>query len=323
MGWDWLGLRERRWKKEDDEEIQPAKTAWDWLQLLVVPGMLAAIAIGFNASQSAREDHREDERIKADRLGAEDVRHEQNLQRYFDRISDLLLRHGLRDSREYSAVRDVARNVTLATLRSLDGRRKAEVVAFLADAQLIGPGYVAPVDPDRVVRLVGADLREADFRAFERLDDFDLSKADLRGARFDGTRLQSFLMISADLRGASFRRTRILQGGFDDADLRGAHFDAATIGGGSDYGGTFTRTCLSGATFAGTLINSGDFRHAEGRAMDLRSVRFGPDRAVLVDVGGADLTGRGGRTWTVQRKRSARASRPPCSSTVGTRRVTP
>ena len=74
MTWDWLGLRERRYRRDADEEIQPAKTAWDVLQLLVVPAMLAAIAIAFNASQASRDQKREDARIAEDRLRAEDVR---------------------------------------------------------------------------------------------------------------------------------------------------------------------------------------------------------------------------------------------------------
>jgi len=56
MAWpDWLGVAERRWKKSADEGVQPSsKTAWDWLQLLIVPAMLAGIAILFIMLQIAR-----------------------------------------------------------------------------------------------------------------------------------------------------------------------------------------------------------------------------------------------------------------------------
>ena len=44
MRWrDWLGVGERRWKKAPDEEVQPAKTLWDWLQLLIVPAILIGV----------------------------------------------------------------------------------------------------------------------------------------------------------------------------------------------------------------------------------------------------------------------------------------
>ena len=39
----WLGLTEQRWTKGPNEEVRPAKTAWDWLQLLIVPALMHLI----------------------------------------------------------------------------------------------------------------------------------------------------------------------------------------------------------------------------------------------------------------------------------------
>ena len=33
--WRWTGFAESRRKQADHEDVQPAKTLWDWLQLLV------------------------------------------------------------------------------------------------------------------------------------------------------------------------------------------------------------------------------------------------------------------------------------------------
>src|SRR3954454_11647222 len=53
MRWrELLGVRERRWKKAPDEEVQPAKTLWDWLQLLVVPAILIAVTFAWSAAQT-------------------------------------------------------------------------------------------------------------------------------------------------------------------------------------------------------------------------------------------------------------------------------
>jgi hypothetical protein len=39
MGWrDWTGVAQRRWKTAPNEQVQPSKTPWDLLQLLIVPG---------------------------------------------------------------------------------------------------------------------------------------------------------------------------------------------------------------------------------------------------------------------------------------------
>src|SRR3954449_6986209 len=71
MRWrEWLGVGERRWKKAPDEEIQPGKTLWDWLQLLIVPAILIGIGFLWSARQTASENKRDDRRIAADRAAA-------------------------------------------------------------------------------------------------------------------------------------------------------------------------------------------------------------------------------------------------------------
>src|SRR6476646_10681621 len=134
---DWLGVGERRWKKAPDEEVQPGKTLWDWLQLLIVPAILIGVTFAWSASQTRSDNKREDRRIAADRAAAEEARHDATLQGYLNQMSGLMLHEKLLTSKEGSAVRAVARTVTLATLRRLDGERKGEVVRFLAEARLI------------------------------------------------------------------------------------------------------------------------------------------------------------------------------------------
>jgi uncharacterized protein YjbI with pentapeptide repeats len=310
--WDWLGLRERRWTKRADEEIRPAKTAWDWLQLLVVPAMLAAIAVGFNASQASREREREDKRLaKADER-AEDVRHEQALQSYFDRISDLLLAHRLLRAQKDSAVGQVARNITLATLRGLDGGRKAQAIRFLADAGLIA-APVADDDPVPVVDLADADLSGADFREVEGLDVVSLNGANLRGARFDGVRLREVEFQFTALRDASFRKARLSGGGFDESDLRWTRFDGARLGFVGDTDPvSFREACLTGASFAGARIGAASLEDTEGRGIDLRDARLAPgtslDGAVLTRVRGR------GEGWGVRREHADDARRHPCAT---------
>jgi hypothetical protein len=91
MRWPaWLGVGERRWKKSPDEEVQPGKTLWDFLQLLIVPAMLAVIALLFNASQASRERHSEDRRVRVDRALAIETRRDANLDAYLAEMRDLI-----------------------------------------------------------------------------------------------------------------------------------------------------------------------------------------------------------------------------------------
>jgi hypothetical protein len=131
---EWLGVGERRWKKAPDEEVQPAKTLWDWLQLLIVPAILIGVTFAWSASQTRSNNKRDDRRIAADRAAAEEARQDATLQAYLDQMSGLMLNKKLLASKFDSPVRAVARTVTLTTLRRLDGERKGEVVRFLDEA---------------------------------------------------------------------------------------------------------------------------------------------------------------------------------------------
>jgi uncharacterized protein YjbI with pentapeptide repeats len=273
MRWPaWLGVGERRWKKSPNEEVQPPKTAWDFLQLLIVPAILVVIALAFNASQASRDRSREDRRIREDRALADAARKDGILDAYLAKMSGLILDRDLTRAKEVSPVGQVARTATLTTLRRLDGSRKGEVVRFLREAGLLNirkrtdfpvinlggadlrgvdlteAALVAP--PPRRVLLVG-DLRSAKF------DDAVLYGVDffrgvkLQGASFNGAFITERSSLSSlDLRGVSFKEAYLDGVDFSSSDLRGAVFDKAEI-----FGGKFDETCLNNASFVGATFN--------------------------------------------------------------------
>src|SRR5919199_1816586 len=83
------------------DKIQPQreKTLWDWLDLLIVPAVLAVGAYLFNQAEK-----------KNDRAIAEDNQRERALQTYLDRMSELLLKENLLQSQPGDEVRAVARS---------------------------------------------------------------------------------------------------------------------------------------------------------------------------------------------------------------------
>src|SRR5215211_698469 len=85
------------------------KPLWDWLQLLIVPLVLAAIGFWFTASQDARQQQIENQRAqqaqnienkraKAERELADQRAQDEALQAYFDQMSLLLLQKDLANS---------------------------------------------------------------------------------------------------------------------------------------------------------------------------------------------------------------------------------
>jgi hypothetical protein len=135
-------------------------TVRDWLQLLIVPFALVVIGFLFTMQQDARLQAIEDQRAERERELEEQRAQDEALQAYLDQMSTLLLEKDLRSSEEDSEVRTLARARTLTVLGRLDPSRKAAVMQFLLEAELVqsaGGPIVAPI-----VALAGADLSGVD-----------------------------------------------------------------------------------------------------------------------------------------------------------------
>src|SRR5689334_14997912 len=104
------------------------KTLWDWMQLLIIPLFLTSGALLLNSSERNNE-----------RELATDHQQEAALQAYLDRMADMLLKDNLTSSSN-TEVRKVARIRTLTVLQGLDVKRKATLLRFLYEAELINIG---------------------------------------------------------------------------------------------------------------------------------------------------------------------------------------
>lgn len=250
MGWrDRLGVGERRWKKAPDEEVQPAKTLWDWLQLLIVPAILVAVTFAWSASQERSDNSREDRRIAADRVAAEEARRDATLQSYLDQMSGLMLDRNLLSARADDAVRAVAHTVTLTALRRLDPDRKAEVLQFLYGANLL-EGRTRRDGTDLVADVPAVDLSDADFEGVnlanmgfstsyfeegreDRVVGPVLSDANFARANFADTDLSGVNLNGANLSGANLSRAWLVKADLSAADLAGANLSGADLTGAS------------------------------------------------------------------------------------------
>src|SRR2546430_10593349 len=107
------------------------KTLWDWLQLLIIPAVLAVGVYVFTYTTSRNERKAADRHNRTEREIAPENQHEAALQDYIDNMSELLLHEKLRESQSEDEVRTIARVRTLTTLHRLDEVRKGSVLQFL------------------------------------------------------------------------------------------------------------------------------------------------------------------------------------------------
>ncbi|HEX6480493.1 MAG TPA: pentapeptide repeat-containing protein [Ktedonobacteraceae bacterium] len=129
------------------------KTLWDWLQLLIVPLVLAVVALVFQIANTRTEQQIAKQRYEQDQQIALDKQREDLLQAYLDRMSELLLEKNLRTSAPDEEVRKVARVRTTTVLFQLDARRIGYVFTFLRESKLM-----SATSNDNIVSLSGADL---------------------------------------------------------------------------------------------------------------------------------------------------------------------
>src|SRR5260221_13262358 len=135
FNWDWTGFNEHIGPRVP--QYQPTKALWDWLQLLIIPLVLAIAALLFNLATTRTEQKIAAQRYEQDRHIALDKQREGLLQTYLDRMSELLLKEKLRSSAVDAEVRNVARVRTATILFQLDARRIGYVFAFLRESRLI------------------------------------------------------------------------------------------------------------------------------------------------------------------------------------------
>ncbi len=228
------------------EVYQPAKSLWDWLQLLIIPVVLAVGIWWLNRLQQQRDQQLAEKRAQIEREAAEqrakdeqkvatDNQQEAALQAYIDSMSELLLNKNLAERAadgqlkpEHKQVRDVARVRTITVLAQLDARRVGYVFAFLREAELM-----SATKDDNAISLKNADLHAVNW-----------SQADLRGAD----------LRQANLSGAYLQRADLRQANLSGADLSGANLKDAI----------FFRTIYVPRAFGGTLVlsNSADLSGA-------------------------------------------------------------
>jgi hypothetical protein len=315
--WLWTGLPADVGDGTPEAPARPAKTMWDWLQLLIVPFVLALAAFGLNLAQgqrdrdeqrrqAKREQDVQNRRAAVERTAAEDRARGDMLRTYLQQMSDLITDHHLRTQprrQPPTNAQALARTLTLVALRQLDPLRKGHVVQFLMESDLIMEERRGDFLEEARVSIELADLRGATMplTLSAALSFHPRTGESLRAANFDG----------ADLRDADFRRRAVNGASFQMADLRGADFTDASISG-SQYHGA----CLSGARFVraqggttypgspGLGYDAAEFPEAQGRGVDftdatLTDARF--DDAQLSDVKLTGANTRGAkfpRGWT-------------------------
>jgi len=193
------------------------KSFWDWLQLLIVPLMLAFGAFYLNYASETR-----------DKQIAEEGKQQELLKDYFSKMQTLILaektlpksnnkptgspsldQNQPKLSPESQAI---ARALTLAVLDELDGKRKGKVITYLADSKLI-TANIKDKDPKPVIDLKNANLKE-----------IEIDNLDMNGQLIDKDTIQGVIIRGADMTNANLEKVYLTY-----SDLTGSDLSNATL----------------------------------------------------------------------------------------------
>ena len=247
------------------------KGLWDWLQLLIVPAVLAIGGVLFTQAQNERQQIAEEQRAQATAV-----------QSYFDELGSLLLDKDLRNSQDGDEVRFLAQVRTLTILETL-APPDAAIAQESIDASVndpLNPKHRQSTDyRNSILRfLYEADLINKDDPIV------NLDRANLRALPFTGTSLQ---LNSADLRGASLSRAALLY-----AELQNANLSTTQLGGANLRGADLTNADLSRATLMRADLSSfSSGRPTVLRNADLHRANLRDANLAGADLSGADLSG--------------------------------
>ncbi len=235
----------RRWSGFAD------KTLWDLLELAIIPVVLAIGGYLFSRTQRKVEREIADQRDKTEREIAADRSQEDLLQTYLDRMTELLLEKGLRESKDESEVRAVARARTLTVLRGLDKTRKGLLLEFLYESKLINTDK--PVINLRDANLSGANL------SLINLSRANLGGTILEGAHLERGRLHGAILGKAHLEAAHLESAHLQEANLHGAILESAHLEAAN---------------LQGADLRGAILEGAHLEEADLQGADLRQANL-------------------------------------------------
>lgn len=226
---------------------QRAKTLWDWMDLLIVPILLAGFALWFNEQAHRRESRSATEARKRDLRRSNDRFREEALQKYFEAMANYTVT--LQDKPD--VMKRVAFMRTVAVLRKLDSKRIEEVLDLLKNSEWLGLN-VRFADPN-LADLISVNLSNADLR------DTDLRNVNLSGAKLNDTNLDGVNLNSADLNGADLSRASLTNANLQGADLSGANLTSADLGGSNLRKADLNAADLQGADLGLTDLTGANF----------------------------------------------------------------
>src|SRR5689334_16565400 len=88
--WTWTGIPSDPGDGSAARPARPGKTVWDWLQLVIVPLVVAVAAFALNAAEISRQRAQDRDRERSQLARADSAAREQTLRDYLQQMAQLM-----------------------------------------------------------------------------------------------------------------------------------------------------------------------------------------------------------------------------------------
>jgi len=194
---NWTGFGDREIKVG----INPSKTLWDWLDLLLIPLIIAVAGWYFSKTEKKSEKAREKEKNQ------QSIR-----ENYLKTITSLLLEHNLKESKRGDEIRSVAKAYTTTFLINADNARKGIILQFLFESNLISE--------KPVIDLLGVNLSNSNFDKL-KLINIEITGANFKNCNFRKSNLERSIFCTSDFSGSNLSYSNLKNVDFTYCDMIG------------------------------------------------------------------------------------------------------
>lgn len=204
-----------------DEDLNGprSKTLWDWLDLILIPAVLAMVAWIYKEFDKTKT--KKEELINRQNL---------SLDNFIKTITELNLEYNLSSDKPIEGTSEIARSRVILVLNDLDSASKGQVLQFLYESNL--------VNQNPKIKLVGANFRESNLRGIDLsfaeirgayFSDSDLSKCNFSSSTFVGCDFTDSDFSESKVNNVDFSYTNLTKCKFHKVDLRSTNLEGATL----------------------------------------------------------------------------------------------
>jgi len=258
------------------DKLEPAKTIWDWMGLLLAPATLAGLGFWFEHLQTKAADAKAKADLEATAYQAEQVREraadqqrEEALQNYLNSLSELLVDKQLKKLL-HSQLEKSEDNAAASTPVSQPDKESEDEAAASPSIDALAALGVIKARTLSLLRMFDQDIpRQASVLSFlgdaDLLTDLnlDLSRSDWENADLKRVNLSGAKLNGANLKTANLKYANLNCTDLSYADLSGADLSPADLSGAKLNGADLRFAYLSGTDLTDADLTNANLQQAQ------------------------------------------------------------